>query len=94
MITITLQGTNIAHLGKRKIIFHGALIGGNVRSQEGIQVAMSTKGWLQQFFAHKRRGAASKDGCAARMLANQDKFILRWMLDISLCHTMSQFELV
>ena len=60
----------------------------------GSQVAMSTKGWLQQFLGHKRRGAASKDGCAARMLANQDKFILRWMLDISLCHTMSHFELV
>ena len=32
----TLQGTNISHPGKRKIIFKSALVGGHVRSQEGI----------------------------------------------------------
>ena len=33
---ITLQGTNISHLGKRKIIFKSAFLGGYVSSQEGI----------------------------------------------------------
>ena len=32
----TLQGTNISHLGKRKIIFKSAFLGGYVSSQEGI----------------------------------------------------------
>ena len=32
----TLQGTNISHLGKRKIIFKTALEKGYVSSQEGI----------------------------------------------------------
>ena len=33
--SITLQGTNISHLGKRKIIFKSAFLGGYVSSQEG-----------------------------------------------------------
>ena len=33
---ITLQRTNISHLGKRKIIFKSAFLGGYVSSQEGI----------------------------------------------------------
>ena len=34
--TITLQGINISHLGKCKIIFKSALVGGYVNSLEGI----------------------------------------------------------
>ena len=33
--TVTLQGTNISHLGKRKIIFNSALSGGYVNFLEG-----------------------------------------------------------
>ena len=32
----TLQGINISYLGKRKIIFKYAILGGYVSSQEGI----------------------------------------------------------
>ena len=41
--TTTPQGTNISHLGKRKIIFKYALSGGYVNSLEGIQYAINKK---------------------------------------------------
>ena len=37
----TLQGTNISHLGKRKIIFKSAFLGGYVSSQEGMYKSLS-----------------------------------------------------
>ena len=35
LLTITLQGINISHLGKRKIIFKMPFLGGYVSSLEG-----------------------------------------------------------
>jgi len=41
-IHITLQGINISHLGKRKIIFKYALSGGYVNSLEGISYSLDS----------------------------------------------------
>ena len=37
IVGVTLQGINISHLGKRKIIFKSAVLGGYVSSLEGIK---------------------------------------------------------
>ena len=50
-----------------------------VTDDENLQ-RLALSGWLQQFLGHKRRGAASKDGCAARMLANQDRGLLSFVM--------------
>jgi len=44
-IDITLQGTNISHLGKRKIIFKSSFGTGYVSSQEGNQMVVGVSGW-------------------------------------------------
>ena len=48
---ITLQGTNISHLGKRKIIFKMPFLGGYVSSLEGrLLTTGSKKNWMQTDF--------------------------------------------
>ena len=55
VVVCTLQGTNISHLGKRKIIFKSALVLGYVSSQEGtifmffsVLVLFWKNQWIQQ----------------------------------------------
>ena len=50
----TLQGINISHLGKRKIIFKYALSGGYVSSLEGTSWTQNPKTDVQQHLAHLR----------------------------------------
>ena len=49
VIRVTLQGINISHLRKRKIIFKSAFLGGYVSSLEGITPLRRTLLWVMWF---------------------------------------------
>ena len=62
---ITLQGTNISHLGKRKIIFKSAIFGGYVNSLEG--------NICDPILQHWRSIQQTHDGC--RIISDQHRII-------------------